>query len=251
MGISSSPWSRSQSPSSMPSWLAPQSTLIWKMLRQLKRKSRRKTKGHEGGGPFQETPHPPVQRVNAVYTPLTIPITQSLMAVEGKGLLTCPRSWKDSPQRPKSDKFCRLHKDYDHTTEECRHLKDRDTHSKWIFAGIAMLGKSQRNRTLSKARKRKTKETKAASPEHFPKEGTKCASGNKGEINDPPRKVVIRMIVGGSMGGDSHHARNSQVREAHDVSWKEVLDVETMEDAPLSNLDEPNDPGQRLPITMP
>ncbi|KAL0433455.1 UNVERIFIED_CONTAM: hypothetical protein Slati_2679800 [Sesamum latifolium] len=43
----------------------------------------------------------------------------------------------------------------------------------------------------------------------------------------------MRMIIGGPMGGDSHHARKSQVREAHDVSLKEVLDVEAMEDAPL------------------
>ncbi|KAL0428193.1 UNVERIFIED_CONTAM: Transposon Ty3-G Gag-Pol polyprotein [Sesamum latifolium] len=79
----------------------------------------------------------------------------------------------------------------------------------------------------------KAKEMKAASPERFPKEGAKYASGNKGEINDPPRKGVIRMIVEGPVGGDSHHGRKWQVREAHDISLKEVLDVEAMEDAPL------------------
>ncbi|KAL0421006.1 UNVERIFIED_CONTAM: hypothetical protein Slati_3123500 [Sesamum latifolium] len=67
---------------------------------------------------------PPFQRVNTVYTPLTMPITQALMAIEGKGLLARPRSWKDSPRRPKSDKFCHFHNDYGHTTEECRHLKN-------------------------------------------------------------------------------------------------------------------------------
>ncbi|KAL0417239.1 UNVERIFIED_CONTAM: hypothetical protein Slati_3555800 [Sesamum latifolium] len=41
------------------------------------------------------------------------------------------------------------------------------------------------------------------------------------------------MIAGGPSGGDSHQARKSQVREAHQISIKEVLDVETMEDAPL------------------
>ncbi|KAL0420638.1 UNVERIFIED_CONTAM: hypothetical protein Slati_3086700 [Sesamum latifolium] len=40
---------------------------------------------------------PPCPIVNAVYTPLTVPITQALMAVEGKGLLTRPKSWKDGP----------------------------------------------------------------------------------------------------------------------------------------------------------
>ncbi|KAL0413172.1 UNVERIFIED_CONTAM: hypothetical protein Sradi_1518900 [Sesamum radiatum] len=67
---------------------------------------------------------PPFQRINAIYTPLTIPITQALMAVEEKGLLTCPRSWRDTPQRPKSNKFCHFHNDYGHTTVECRHLKN-------------------------------------------------------------------------------------------------------------------------------
>ncbi|KAL0416213.1 UNVERIFIED_CONTAM: hypothetical protein Slati_3453200 [Sesamum latifolium] len=46
------------------------------------------------------------------------------MAVEEKGLITRPRSWRDTHQRPKSDKFCRFHNDYGHTTEECRHLKN-------------------------------------------------------------------------------------------------------------------------------
>ncbi|KAL0449072.1 UNVERIFIED_CONTAM: hypothetical protein Slati_1463600 [Sesamum latifolium] len=56
--------------------------------------------------------------------PLTVPITQALMAVEGEGLLSRPRSYKDGPRQPKSDKFCRFHNDYyGHTTEECRHLK--------------------------------------------------------------------------------------------------------------------------------
>ncbi|KAL0293273.1 UNVERIFIED_CONTAM: hypothetical protein Sradi_6947400 [Sesamum radiatum] len=68
---------------------------------------------------------PPFQRVNAVYTPLTVPITQALMAIEEKCLIVQPRSWRGMPQRPKSDKFCRFHNDYGHTTEECKHLKNK------------------------------------------------------------------------------------------------------------------------------
>ncbi|KAL0439541.1 UNVERIFIED_CONTAM: hypothetical protein Slati_2437100 [Sesamum latifolium] len=67
----------------------------------------------------------PFQRVNTVYTPLTVPITQAFMAVEEKGLITRPRSWRHTPQRPKSDKFCHFHNDYGYTTEECRHLKNK------------------------------------------------------------------------------------------------------------------------------
>ncbi|KAL0458488.1 UNVERIFIED_CONTAM: hypothetical protein Slati_0476000 [Sesamum latifolium] len=179
---------------------------------------------------------PPFQRVNAVYTPLTVPITQTLIAVEGKGLLTRPRSWKDSPQRPKSDKLCRFHNDYSHTTEECRYLKneiERLIQNGYLQKYVCS-EKVRGTGLYQKQEGDKARETKAASPEHSPKEGTKYASGSKREINDPPsRKGVIRMIVGGPIGRDSQNARKSQVREAHNISMKEVLDVEAREDAPL------------------
>ncbi|KAL0455073.1 UNVERIFIED_CONTAM: hypothetical protein Slati_0846500 [Sesamum latifolium] len=41
------------------------------------------------------------------------------------------------------------------------------------------------------------------------------------------------MIRGGPVGGDSHHARKTEIRKAHYITIKEVLDVEAMEDAPL------------------
>ncbi|KAL0449332.1 UNVERIFIED_CONTAM: hypothetical protein Slati_1489600 [Sesamum latifolium] len=42
----------------------------------------------------------PYQRINTVYTLLTVLISQALMVVEGKWLLARPRSWKEGPQRP-------------------------------------------------------------------------------------------------------------------------------------------------------
>ncbi|KAL0421295.1 UNVERIFIED_CONTAM: hypothetical protein Slati_3152400 [Sesamum latifolium] len=74
---------------------------------------------------------------------------------------------------------------------------------------------------------------KTSSPKRSSRKGAKQTSGSKEENDDIPRKGVIRMIAGGPSGGDSHQARKSQVREAHQISIKEVLDVETMEDAPL------------------
>ncbi|KAL0445255.1 UNVERIFIED_CONTAM: hypothetical protein Slati_2248200 [Sesamum latifolium] len=41
------------------------------------------------------------------------------------------------------------------------------------------------------------------------------------------------MIAGGPVGGDSHQARKSEVRRAHDETIREVLDVEAMEDIPI------------------
>ncbi|KAL0311290.1 UNVERIFIED_CONTAM: hypothetical protein Sangu_2423700 [Sesamum angustifolium] len=58
-------------------------------------------------------------------------------------------------------------------------------------------------------------------------------AANRAQTNDPPHREAIRMIVGGPTGWDSHQARKAQVREGHDVSLKEVLDVEAMEDTSL------------------
>ncbi|KAL0389068.1 UNVERIFIED_CONTAM: hypothetical protein Scaly_0263900 [Sesamum calycinum] len=65
------------------------------------------------------------QRVNTLYTPLAVPITQALMAVEGKGLLSKPRTYREGLQCPNSEKFCRFHNDYGHTIEKCMHLKNK------------------------------------------------------------------------------------------------------------------------------
>ncbi|KAL0367553.1 UNVERIFIED_CONTAM: hypothetical protein Sradi_3645400 [Sesamum radiatum] len=43
---------------------------------------------------------PPFQRVNTVYTPLTVPITQAFMAVEEKGLITQPDHGETHPNVP-------------------------------------------------------------------------------------------------------------------------------------------------------
>ncbi|KAL0439227.1 UNVERIFIED_CONTAM: hypothetical protein Slati_2405700 [Sesamum latifolium] len=178
---------------------------------------------------------PPFQRVNTVYTPLTVPITQAFMAVKEKGLITRPRSWRDTPQRPKSDKFCRFLNDYGHTTEECRHLKneiERLIQNGYLQEYVCW----ERARGTGPYQKKegdKAREIRAPSPGRPSREGAKQTLGSKEDNNDIPRKGVIRMIAGGPSGGDSHQARKSQVREAHQISVKEVLDIEIMEDAPI------------------
>ncbi|KAL0451873.1 UNVERIFIED_CONTAM: hypothetical protein Slati_1165400 [Sesamum latifolium] len=203
--------------------------------------AKKETRGEKGKEIKEETPSkkprvdlrerkPPFQRVNAVYTPLTVPIRQASMAVEEKGLITRPRSWRDTPQRPKSDKFYRFHNDYGHNTEECRHLKNK-------IERLIQNGYLQEYVCWEKARGtglyQKKDGDKTSNPERSSREGAKQTSGSKGENDDIPRKGVIRMIAGRPSSGDSHQARKSQVREAHQISIKEVLDVETMEDAPL------------------
>ncbi|KAL0345503.1 UNVERIFIED_CONTAM: hypothetical protein Sradi_4381600 [Sesamum radiatum] len=140
---------------------------------------------------------PPLQRVNAVYTPLTVPITQALMTVEGKCLLAQPRSWKDSPQCPKSDKFYRFHNDYGHTMEECRHLTNKIERliQNGYLQEYACWKKARGTGPYQKQECNKAKEAKVSSPEHFLKEKAKHASGSWAVVNDPHCKGVIPMIA--------------------------------------------------------
>ncbi|KAL0448297.1 UNVERIFIED_CONTAM: hypothetical protein Slati_1386100 [Sesamum latifolium] len=52
-------------------------------------------------------------------------------------------------------------------------------------------------------------------------------------LNNIPRKEIIRMITGGPVGGDSHHARKAEIRKAYSETITEILDVEATEDAPI------------------
>ncbi|KAL0462457.1 UNVERIFIED_CONTAM: Polyprotein P3 [Sesamum latifolium] len=157
------------------------------------------------------------------------------MAIEEKELITRPRSWRDTPQRLKSDKFCRFHNDYGHAMEECRHLKNKIERliQNGYLQEYVCWENARGTGPYQKKEGDKAREIRASSPERSSREGTRQTSGGKGENNDIPRTGVIRMIAGGPSGGDSHQARKSQVREAHQISIKEVLDVETMEDIPL------------------
>ncbi|KAL0409436.1 UNVERIFIED_CONTAM: Retrovirus-related Pol polyprotein from transposon, partial [Sesamum radiatum] len=157
------------------------------------------------------------------------------MAFEEKGLITRPRSWRDTPQRPKSDKFCRFHNDYGHTTEECRHLKneiERLIQNGYLQEYVCW-ERARGTRPYQKKERDKTKEVRAPSPGRPSREGATQTAGSKEDNNDIPCKGIIRMIAGGPSRGDSHQARKSQVREAHQISIKEGLDTETVEDDPI------------------
>ncbi|KAL0320047.1 UNVERIFIED_CONTAM: hypothetical protein Sradi_5266200 [Sesamum radiatum] len=86
-------------------------------------------------------------------------------------------------------------------------------------------------------------EVRAPSPRRPSREGAKQTPGNKEDNNDVPRKGIIRMIAGGPSGGDSHQVRKSQVREAHQISIKEALDIEIVEDAPIIQFGRAERPG--------
>ncbi|KAL0444189.1 UNVERIFIED_CONTAM: hypothetical protein Slati_2141600 [Sesamum latifolium] len=142
---------------------------------------------------------------------------------------------KRHAQRPKSDKFLHFPNDYGHTMEECRQLKneiERLIQNGYLQEYVCW-EKARCTGPYQKKEEDKAREVRAASHERSSREGAKQTSGGKGENNDIPRNGVIRMIAGGPSGGDSHQVRKLQVREAHQISIKEVLDVETTEDTPL------------------
>ncbi|KAL0455008.1 UNVERIFIED_CONTAM: hypothetical protein Slati_0840000 [Sesamum latifolium] len=145
------------------------------------------------------------------------------MAVEGKGLLSSPRSYKDGPRQPKSDKFCRFHNDYGHTTEECRHLKSEIERliQNGCLQEYVCWEKARGTGPYQKYETDKGKEVKNSSPGSPVKDMPRTSMMEKTKVNDPPRKRVIRMIAGGPAGGDSQRARKAQVREAYGTSTKE------------------------------
>ncbi|KAL0325099.1 UNVERIFIED_CONTAM: hypothetical protein Sradi_5079200 [Sesamum radiatum] len=105
---------------------------------------------------------------------------------------------KDGPHHPKSDKVCHFHNDYGHTTEECRHLKNQIERliQNGYLQDYVCWEKARGTGPYQKWEDDKAKEAKAPSPNSFPKESSKHASSSRAETNDPPRRGVIRMIVG-------------------------------------------------------
>ncbi|XP_073298454.1 uncharacterized protein [Primulina huaijiensis] len=56
------------------------------------------------------------------YTPLKVSKLRALSICENKHLIQRPRGNDQGPRRPRSDRYCDFHKDYEHTTDECKHL---------------------------------------------------------------------------------------------------------------------------------
>ncbi|KAL0373425.1 UNVERIFIED_CONTAM: hypothetical protein Sradi_3258200 [Sesamum radiatum] len=66
----------------------------------------------------------------------------------------------------------------------------------------------------------KGKEVKNLTPASPVKGVPRASLVGRTDVNDPPRKGIIRMITGGRTGGDSQRARKTQVREAYGTKMK-------------------------------
>ncbi|CAA0811971.1 Unknown protein, partial [Striga hermonthica] len=136
------------------------------------------------------------------YTPLSAPQARILEVMEREihdNIVRWPKTRKDGPTRPKSNLYCRFHKDYGHNTDDCRHLKD----------GIERLIKAGHLKEfIYKDREKSSrKRERSRSP---------CKRARTPENEElPQKKGVIHMIFGGSTDGDSNRARKAYARGRH------------------------------------
>ncbi|CAA0810865.1 Unknown protein, partial [Striga hermonthica] len=158
------------------------------------------------------------------YTPLNAKIAEVLMAME-KGIdgkdVTWPRSRLEGPTQPKSRRYCRFHKDYDHTTEDCQHLKDeierliRAGHLKeFVYQDKRRRKEKRRCREDSVERSEENDDEDARDgrkrDEH--KRRRESREREREEDGGQVKRGTIYMISGGLTDGDSNNARRGHVR---------------------------------------
>ncbi|KAL0434780.1 UNVERIFIED_CONTAM: hypothetical protein Sradi_0185900 [Sesamum radiatum] len=96
-----------------PSWLVPQNTSIWKMLKLLRKKVAEKSERRRRRRPSQETPcrytRQEASFPKSEYRIHSFDRTYNICphGCRRQETASAPRSWKDNPQRPKSDKLSR------------------------------------------------------------------------------------------------------------------------------------------------
>ncbi|CAA0834975.1 Unknown protein, partial [Striga hermonthica] len=154
----------------------------------------------------------------AQYTPLSASHARILEVIEREirdDVVRWPRMRKDGPTKPKSNLYCRFHKDYGHNTDKCRHLKNEI--ERLIKAGhLKEFVYKDRERTSRRRERSKSPRKRARTPD-------------KEEL--PKKRGVIHMIFGGPTDGDSNRARKAYARGHHGKT--EVQQVE--EDGPMMN----------------
>ncbi|CAA0810441.1 Unknown protein, partial [Striga hermonthica] len=152
------------------------------------------------------------------YTPLPASNARILEVMEKEireNVVMWPRTRKDGLKKPKSDLYCRFHKDYGHNTDECRHLKNEI--ERLIKAGhLKEFVYKDRDRTSRRRERSKSPRKRARTPD-------------KEELLQ--KRGIIHMIFEGPTDGDSNRARKAYARGHHGKI--EVQQVE--ENGPVMN----------------
>ncbi|CAA0840081.1 Unknown protein, partial [Striga hermonthica] len=161
------------------------------------------------------------------YTPLNAKVAEVLVVMEKRideKDVTWPRSRFEGPIQPKSRRYCRFHKDYGHTTEDCWHLKDeierliRAGHPKeFVYQDKGRKNEKRRCREDSVERSEEDDDENARGGRYGRKRDEEKRrresrererEGDGGQV----KRGTIYMISGGPTDGDSNNARKGHVR---------------------------------------
>ncbi|CAA0811123.1 Unknown protein, partial [Striga hermonthica] len=131
--------------------------------------------------------------------------------------VTWPATRFEGPTKPRSNRYCRFHRDYGHTTEDCRHLKDeferltRAGHLKEFVICDRPRGKEKRRcREDSVARSDRDDDREVDSRREKRRRGDDAREEPRVEM--PAKRGTIYMIFGGPTDRDSNNARKGHVR---------------------------------------
>ncbi|CAA0811127.1 Unknown protein, partial [Striga hermonthica] len=170
--------------------------------RDERKEKRVSSTGERKGSPRAEREGRPRGWRPTHYTPLVAPQARILEVMEREirdHVVRWPKTRNDGPTRPKSNLYCRFHKDYRHNTDNCRHLKDEI--ERLIKAGhLKEFIYKDRERTSRRKERSKSPRKRTRSPE-------------KDEL--PLKKGIIHIIFGGPTDGDSNRARKAYSRGKH------------------------------------
>ncbi|XP_019168028.1 PREDICTED: uncharacterized protein LOC109163777 [Ipomoea nil] len=137
--------------------------------------------------PYRPTPQHPVHEVQALAPPPPPPIEERV-ANEEPG---------------KISKYCRYHKSYTHSTEECYYLKK-------IMEGIIQQGTPPPNQWRRRSAAREDGDPAVAAENSRDKQPT-----TEEDEAQWRQKPVINMIIGGPEGGDSANTRKAWARQLY------------------------------------
>ena len=126
---------------------------------------------------------------NQQYTPLNVPLEQVLMQIKDEPSLKWPEKMKGNPNKRNRNKYCRFHRDHGHNTDECFDLKQQ----------IENLIRQGKLRNFL-GRDYKDEKLKA-----------------KVEESSRPPLGEIRMIVGGSLTGQSSRSKKTYLKVVQNV----------------------------------
>ena len=126
---------------------------------------------------------------NQQYTPLNVPLEQVLMQINDDPSLKWPEKMKGDPNKHNRNKYCRFHRDHEHDTDEYFDLKQQIENliRQWKLRNF--LGRDYKDEKL------------------------------KAKVEESSRRPLgeIRMIVGGSLTGQSSRSKKTYLKVVQNV----------------------------------